>query len=223
MLTEVEWQAVWLSLKVALWATLLNVPVGFTLAWWLTRSRNPLRHLVRTLTLIPLVVPPIVTGYVLLMIFAPNQALGTQLGKWGIQVAFDWKGAVLASWLMSLPLMVRSVMVAMEQHDWRLEQASYGLGISPSVTFRKITLPLLTPGILAGSVLAFTRGFGEFGATIALCASIPGQTQTIPLAIYNAMQQPDGDERAMRLALLCTLIALTAVALSEWLNRKPST
>lgn len=220
MWSEVEWDVIGLSLKVAFFATAINLPLGILTAWLLTRSRLPLKPLLRAITLLPLVLPPVVVGYLLIIVFAPAGLIGGFLEDLGIQIAFDWKGAVIASWVMSFPLMTRSVMIAMEQHDWRLESASRALGVGPVRTFMRVTLPLMTPGILSGTVLAFSRGFGEFGATIALCASIPGKTQTLPLAIFEALQRPGGGPHAWRLTLICALVAVTAIAASEWLSRR---
>lgn len=218
MLSDLEWQALWLSIKVALAATALNLPTGFAVAWALTRSAIPWKPFWRSVTLLPLVVPPVVMGYLLLLMFSPNHSLGALLSQVGLVIAFNWKGAVLASWITSFPLMIRSMVVAIERHDWRLEEAAICLGSSPLKTFGRITLPLLKSGLIGGSVLAFSRAFGEFGATVTLCASIPGETQTLPLAIYNAVQQPDGDAAALRLTLICAAVSVVAVAASEWVS-----
>lgn len=223
MPNAVEWQAIVLSLRVSLIATAINIPLGVLVAWYLTKSKLPLRRPCRILILTPLVLPPIVTGYVLLFAFSPNQPLGSFLRSVGLDIAFNWRGAVLASWIMSFPLIVRSISIAMERHDWRLEEASRTLGVKPLKTWFCVTLPLLWPGLIAGAVLCFARGFGEFGATIVLCSNIPGSTQTLPLAIFEALQRPQGDASAMRLSIICLALSLGAVGLSELLAHRDVT
>ncbi|MEO1952659.1 molybdate ABC transporter permease subunit [Thioclava sp.] len=219
-LSPSDWQAVVLSLKVAGWATLLSLPPGLFVAYALARWRFPGRSLVNGLVHLPLILPPVVTGYLLLIGFAPNGVIGAALAKIGITVAFSWRGAALAAGIMAFPLMVRAIRLAIEAVDPKLEQAASTLGASRIASFATITLPLILPGILAGSITAFAKAMGEFGATITFVSNIPGQTQTLPLAIYSQLQVPGGEADAARLVVISVTLALGALLVSEWLARR---
>ncbi|OOY20538.1 molybdate ABC transporter permease [Thioclava sp. DLFJ5-1] len=218
-LSPSDWQAVVLSLKVAGWATALSLPPGLFVAYALARWRFPGRSLVNGLVHLPLILPPVVTGYLLLIGFAPNGVIGAALAKIGITVAFSWRGAALAAGIMAFPLMVRAIRLAIEAVDPKLEQAASTLGASRIASFATITLPLILPGILAGSITAFAKAMGEFGATITFVSNIPGQTQTLPLAIYSQLQVPGGEAEAARLVVISVTLALGALLVSEWLAR----
>ncbi|OOY05162.1 molybdate ABC transporter permease subunit [Thioclava sp. F28-4] len=219
-LSPSDWQAVVLSLKVAGWATALSLPPGLFVAYALARWRFPGRSLVNGLVHLPLILPPVVTGYLLLIGFAPNGIIGAALAKTGITVAFSWRGAALAAGIMAFPLMVRAIRLAIEAVDPKLEQAASTLGASRIASFATITLPLILPGILAGSITAFAKAMGEFGATITFVSNIPGQTQTLPLAIYSQLQVPGGEADAARLVVISVTLALGALLVSEWLARR---
>ncbi len=208
-----------MSLRVGLVATLAALPVAFALAWLLARGRFPGKILLEAIVYLPLVVPPVVTGWFLLMAFAPAGPLGA-LSE---HVLFRWTGAAIAAAVMALPLMVRAIRLSIEAVDQRLESAARTLGAGPWRVFRTITLPLSLPGVLAGTVLGFARSLGEFGATITFVSNVPGQTQTLPLAIYAALQRPDGDAIALRLSALSILVALVALVGSELLARRMRT
>jgi molybdate transport system permease protein len=219
-LSRDEWAAVALSLRVAFWATLLSLPVGvfvaFALARWNFRGRQLLNGLVH----LPLILPPVVTGYLLLLTFGRKGFLGQYLDQWfGIVLAFRWTGAALAAAVMAFPLMVRAIRLAIEAVDPKLEEAASTLGASRTWVFVTVTLPLILPGILAGAILAFAKAMGEFGATITFVSNIPGQTQTLPSAIYAFLQVPGGEAQAFRLVVIAIVIAMAALLLSEWLSR----
>lgn len=214
------WQAVMLSLRVAFWATAASLPFGLLVAYALTRWRFPGKGLLNGLVHLPLILPPVATGYLLLVAFAPRSPLGAALADIGITLAFRWTGAALAAAVMAFPLMVRAIRLALEAVDPRLEEAASTLGAPRIWIFATVTLPLIAPGLLAGVVLAFAKAMGEFGATITFVSNIPGQTQTLPTAIYVFLQQPGGEPAALRLVALSVLIAMTALALSEWLSRR---
>ena len=219
-LSAEEWSAVALSLRVALVATLLSLPVAIGLGYLLARRQFRGKSLLETALNLPLVLPPVVVGYLLLVAFGRNGLLGRWLESWlGIQLVFDWKGAVVASAVMAFPLMVRAIRVAMAGVDPRLEQAARTLGAGRRETFFRITLPLARRGIIAGTVLGFARSIGEFGATIMIAGNIPGATQTIPLEVYSLLNSPGGTERRTRLAVVSVLIAAAALGVSEWLER----
>jgi molybdate transport system permease protein len=219
-MTGAELQIVLLSLKVAFWAMLGALPVALALAYWLARRDFPGKALVDGLVNLPLVLPPVVTGYLLLLAFGRNGVIGAILEeRFGFGFAFRWTGAALAAGVMGLPLAVRAMRQAIEAIDRRLEDAAATLGASPAWIFASVTLPLAVPGILNGMLLAFARSLGEFGATITFVSSIPGETQTLPLAIYNFTQVPGGDAAAWRLCLLSIALSLGALVLSEWLAR----
>lgn len=220
-LSEPEIAALLLSLKIALWSTLLSCPPAIIIGWVLARCHFMGKTLIEGLIHLPLVLPPIVPGYILLLCFGYNGIIGRWLHEqFNIVVAFTWKGAVLASMVMAFPLIVRSVRLSISAVDYRLENAARTLGASPLWVFISITLPLSASGILAGAVLGFSRSLGEFGATITFVGNIQGETRTLPLAIYTATQVPNGDEQAMRMVLLSVILALSALAISEYLNRK---
>lgn len=221
MLGPAEWTAVLLSLKVATLATLLSLPFGILAAWVLARKTFPGKMVLDSVLHLPLIVPPVVTGYALLLLFGHNGPLGAALERTtGLVLAFRWTGAALAAAIMGFPLMVRAIRLAVEAVDPRLEQAAGTLGAHPLVVFATVTLPLSLPGILAGMVLAFAKALGEFGATITFVANIPGETQTIASAIYTATQEPDGDAAALRLTAVSVALAVAALAGSEWLARR---
>jgi molybdate transport system permease protein len=216
-LSPQEWTAVALSLKVAFWATLLSLPVGIAVALALARGNFPGKQLLNGLVHLPLILPPVVTGYLLLIAFGRQGAIGSLLDKWfGVVLAFRWTGAVLAAAVMAFPLMVRAIRLAIEAVDPKLEQAASTLGANRFWTFMFVTLPLILPGIIAGAILAFAKAMGEFGATITFVANIPGETQTLPSAVYAFLQVPGGEASAMRLVAVSIIVAIAALAVSEF-------
>ncbi len=219
-LTPEEWRAVALSLRVSFWATLLSLPFGLMVAYVLARREFWGKQLLNGIVHLPLILPPVVTGYLLLMAFGRRGAVGQYLDQWfGIVLAFRWTGAALAAAIMAFPLMVRAMRLAIEAVDPRLEQAAGTLGASPVWVFVTVTLPLILPGVIAGAILAFAKAMGEFGATITFVSNIPGQTQTLPSAIYALLQVPGGEGQAARLVWVAILIAMAALLLSEWVAR----
>ena len=221
MLDPASWDALRLSLLVACTATIVALPIALWVAWLLARGQFRGKALLSALVHLPLVLPPVVTGYLLLISFGRAGPIGKFLYEvFGITLAFRWTGAVLAAVIMGFPLMVRAMRLAIEAVDPKLEQAAATLGARPISVFATVTLPLIIPGILAGSVMGFAKAIGEFGATITFVANIPGQTQTLPSAIYSFLQVPGGEDRAIALVLWACVIALTAVALSEWLAQR---
>ena len=214
-----EWRAVALSLSVAFWATLLSLPLGVWIAFLLARKQFWGKQILNGLVHLPLILPPVVTGYLLLLTFGRKGFVGQYLDMVGIVLAFKWTGAVLASAVMAFPLLVRAVRLSIEAVDPKLEQAASTLGASPLWVFVTVSLPLILPGIIAGAVLAFAKAMGEFGATITFVSNIPGQTQTLPSAIYAFLQVPGGDPQAFRLVLVSIFVAMSALILSEWLSR----
>jgi molybdate transport system permease protein len=219
-LTPDEWIAVTLSLRVAAVATLASLIPGLAMAWLLARKRFPGHALLDGLIHLPLIMPPVVTGYLLLVTFGRKGYLGAWLYEIGIVFSFRWTGAALACAVMGFPLMVRAMRLSIEAVDSKLEQAASTLGASPLVVFLVVTLPLSLPGILAGSVLAFAKAMGEFGATITFVSNIPGETQTLPSAIYTLTQVPGGEAAAMRLTLISIGLSMIALLLSELLARR---
>lgn len=220
MLSPAEWGIIALSLKISAVAIVLMLPVAFGFAWLLARTHIAGKLLIDALVHLPLVLPPVVTGWLLLLAFGNNGWIGGPLARWlGVSLMFRWTGAALAAAIMALPLMVRAMRISIENVDRRLEGAARTLGASRAHTFWTITLPLTMPGLLAGTVLGFARSLGEFGATITFVSNIPGETQTIPLAIYSALQLPGGENAVTRLALIAVALSLVALALSEWLTR----
>lgn len=219
-LTPDEWQAVALSLRVSFWAVLVSLPLGVLVAYALARWNFWGRQLLNGLVHLPLILPPVVTGYLLLLTFGRRGWLGQWLDQWfGLVFAFRWTGAALAAGVMAFPLMVRAIRLAIEAVDPRLEQAAGTLGAPRAMVFLTVTLPMILPGILAGMILAFAKAMGEFGATITFVSNIPGQTQTLPSAIYAVLQVPGGETQAARLVLVAVAIAMAALLLSEWVSR----
>jgi len=214
------WGIVWLSLRISLVAVLVTLPIAFGLALLLARSRFPGRFLLDGVVHLPLVLPPVVTGWLLLLAFAPHGPLGAPLVAIGVSLLFRWTGAAVAAGVMALPLMVRAMRLAIEAVDPRLEGAARTLGASRARVFRTITVPLAMPGVWAGMVLGFARSLGEFGATITFVSNIPGETQTLPIAIYSALQIPGSDPLVAKLAGISVLISLGALVVSEWLARR---
>jgi molybdate transport system permease protein len=216
-----EWMAVHVSLKVATVATLASLPLGVAVAHLLARRSFPGKLLVDGLVHLPLVLPPVVTGYVLLLLFGRRGPIGSLLESWfGLVFSFRWTGAALASAIMAFPLLVRAIRLGIEAVDRRTEHGAATLGASPAWVFVTVTLPLAWPGILAGVVLCFAKALGEFGATITFVSNIPGETQTIPSAIYTAIQTPGAEAGALRLSLVAAAIALSALVASELLARR---
>ena len=215
-----EWQAVALSLRVSLWATLLSLPLGIFTAYALARWRFPGHGLVNGLVHLPLILPPVVTGYLLLMTFGTRGPVGSVLQDLGIVFAFRWSGAALAAAVMAFPLMVRAIRLSIEAVDPKLEQAAATLGASRFWVFATVTLPMILPGIIAGAILAFAKAMGEFGATITFVSNIPGQTRTVPSAIYAFLQVPGREDAALRLVLVSVGVAMAALLLSEVISRR---
>lgn len=215
-----EWQAVRLSLRVSVWATLLSLPLGVLTAYALARWTFPGKQILNGIVHLPLILPPVVTGYLLLVTLGRRGAVGQVLDQWfGIVFSFRWTGAALAAAVMAFPLMVRAIRLAIEAVDPRLEAAAGTLGASPIWVFVTVTLPLILPGIVAGAILAFAKAIGEFGATITFVSNIPGQTQTVPSAIYALLQVPGGEGGAARLVVVAVVIAMSALLLSEYVAR----
>jgi len=215
-----EWGIVVLSLQVSLAAIAGALPLAFCLAWVLARMRFPGKILLDGLVHLPLVLPPVVIGWLLLIAFAPEGPGGRFLALFGVSVLFRWTGAAIAAAVMALPLMVRAIRLSLETVDRRLEQAARSLGAGPWRSFATVTLPLALPGVLAGLVLGFARALGEFGATITFVSNVPGETQTLPLAIYSALQIPGGEGQVLRLSALSIAIAFAALLGSELVARR---
>jgi len=216
-----EWSAIRLSLLVAGVSVLASAPLGIALGWLLARKRFFGKAAIETLVNLPLVLPPVVTGYLLLIVFGRRGLLGPYLEDWfGIRFVFDWKGAALAAAVVSLPLMVRAIRVAFASVDRRLEHAARTLGAGPVDSFFTISLPLARHGVVAGCVLAFARSLGEFGATIMIAGSIPGETRTIPLYVFSQLQVPGGIEQSYAIVLFSVGIAAAALIAGEWLDRR---
>jgi molybdate transport system permease protein len=219
--TPAEWEAVRLSLKVGLWSVAGSLPLGFALAYLLARVTFPLKPLVTAIVHMPLVLPPVVTGLLLLILFGANGPLGRLLESlFGVTIAFRWTGAAVAAAIMGLPLMVRAMRLSIDAVDRRLETAATTLGAGPWRVFWTITLPLSLPGIVAGAILSFAKSFGEFGATITFVSNIPGETRTLPIAIYSLLQTPDGESAAVRLAVLSVMVSVAAVLGAELVERR---
>nr|WP_206370737.1 molybdate ABC transporter permease subunit [Solimonas marina] len=220
-MTPNELTALWLSAKIALCCMLVCLPAGIAVAWWLARFEFRGKLLVEAVVQLPMVLPPVVPGYLLLVLFGNNGPFGSVLHRYlGLQLAFNWKGAVLAAATMAFPLMVQSMRLAFRMIDRRLEHAAATLGASPWRVFVTISLPLAIPGIVAGSILCFSRALGEFGATMAFVGNIPGETRTVPLAMYSALNQPGGEHAVARLAALSITLAFAAMLLSHVLTRR---
>jgi molybdate transport system permease protein len=220
-LTPLESEALGLSLRVAVWSVVASLPFGLAMAWLLARREFYGKTLLNGIVHLPLVLPPVVVGYLLLVLLGRQGPLGAWLFEtFGISLPFTWEGAALAAAVMAFPLMVRAMRLSIETVDHNLETAARTLGASRLTVFATITLPLILPGILAGAVLAFARSLGEFGATITFVSNIPGETRTLPLALYSLIQSPGGEAGALRLALLSVLLSLAALGLSEALARR---
>lgn len=216
-----EWTAVRLSLLVSTWAVVASLPVGIAVAWLLARGRFPGRSVLNGIVHLPLVMPPVVTGYLLLLTFGRRGPVGSFLDEhFGIVFSFRWTGAALAAAVMGFPLMVRAIRLSIEAIDRRLEAAAGTLGASPPMVFLTVTLPLALPGIIAGMILCFAKAMGEFGATITFVSNIPGETQTLPSAIYTFTQVPGGDAGALRLTLISIAVSMAALVASEVLARR---
>lgn len=221
MVTAEEWQVLMLSLRVGLCCVACSLLPGVALGWLLARRRFPGKLLVDGVCHLPLVMPPVVTGYLLLIVFGRRGLLGGMLAeRLGIVLAFDWKGAVLASAVVGFPLLLRAVRLGIEAVDPRLEQVARTLGAGPLRTFLTVTLPLAGPSLVAGSLLTFARSLGEFGATITFAANIPGQTRTLPSAIHTYLNQPDGEAAAARLVVVSIGLSFAALLASEWASRR---
>ncbi|MFQ5784707.1 MAG: molybdate ABC transporter permease subunit [Alphaproteobacteria bacterium] len=220
-LTPLEAEALGLSLRIAFVCVLASLPFGIAVAWLLARRDFPGKTLIDGLVHAPLVVPPVAVGYILLVLFGRNGPIGAWLyGAFGITVVFTWKGAALASAVMAFPLMVRAIRLALELVDRRIETAARTLGAGPWRVAFTVTLPLALPGILTGMILAFARSLGEFGATITFVSNIPGETRTLPIALYALVQTPGGEAGALRLVIISLALALAALAFSEVLARR---
>jgi molybdate transport system permease protein len=224
-LSPEEWTAVRLSVRVATVAMLVSLPIGIGVAYVLARQKFPGRSLVDGIVLLPLILPPVVTGYLLLLTFGRRGLVGSFLAEQlGIVFSFRWTGAALACGVMGFPLMVRAIRLSIEAVDRRLEEAAGTLGARPLWVFTFVTLPLIAPGIIAGMILSFAKAMGEFGATITFVSNIPGETQTLPSAIYTFTQVPGGEAGALRLTLVSIAISMAALVISElmarWVGRK---
>jgi molybdate transport system permease protein len=220
-LSPQEWSAVRLSIKVAFWAMTTSLPLGVVVALLLARGRFFGKALLNGVVHLPLVLPPVVTGYILLLLFGRRGPLGAWLAEtFGIVFAFRWTGAALACAVMGFPLMVRAVRLSIESVDRKLEDAAGTLGASRAWVFLTVTLPLIVPGLIAGAVLSFAKSMGEFGATITFVSNIPGETQTLPTAIYMFTQVPGGDAGAIRLMIISIVISMLALLFSETLSRQ---
>ena len=215
-----EWNALLLSAKVAGFATLISLPFAILLAWFLARYQFRFKYIVEALLQMPLVLPPVVLGYLLLISFGTQGWIGKFLYQFGIQLAFNWKGAVLASIIVAFPLMVQPIRLSFQMINRELEIVAGSLGASPFKVFLSISLPLSLPGILIGSILCFSRSLGEFGATITFVGNIPDETRTIPIAIYTLIQQPNGEQMAMRLVVLSLILAFSALIANYWIMQK---
>ncbi|ACT12318.1 MULTISPECIES: molybdate ABC transporter permease subunit [Pectobacterium] len=219
MLSDYEWQAVELSLKVSVVAVACSLPFGILMAWILVRCRFPGKSLLDSIIHLPLVLPPVVIGYLLLVAMGRRGVIGSWLYDWfGFSFSFSWRGAALASAIVAFPLMVRAIRLSLDAVDKHLEQAARTLGATPWRVFFTITLPLSFPGIVVGTVLAFARSLGEFGATITFVSNIPGETRTIPLAMYTLIETPGAEADAARLCIIAIVLSLAALLASEWLT-----
>ncbi len=219
LLTGEEFAAVKLSVQVAFLAMLFSAPLAITVAYILARWRFPGHGLLNLLVHMPLILPPVVTGYLLMMMLGPSGQLGSLLLQWGVPLAYHWHGAVLAAAVMAFPLFVRAVRLSFEAIDIRLEHAAATLGASPWRIWWSVTLPLALPGIWVGAILGFAKALGEFGATITFAGNMPGLTQTLPSAIYSLLQTPQGEERLVILCAVSVVIALLALMVCEWLGQ----
>ena len=220
-LSPVEYEIFLLSLRVASWGVICSLPFAILVALLLARCSFPGKFILNTIVHLPLVVPPVVIGYLLLLVFGNNGVLGRWLFEvFQISIAFTWKGAALAASVMAFPLMVRAIRLSLDLLDVELEEAAATLGAGPFKKFISITLPLISPGIIVGTLLGFARSLGEFGATITFVSNIPGETQTLPLAMFKYIQTPGGDFQALRLMTLSVILAVGALIISELVERK---
>ena len=219
LLGPAEWAAIALSLKVSFWATLASLPVALWVAYLLARCNFFGKQILNAAVHLPLILPPVVTGYVLLLAFGAQAPVGQALAALGLGFAFHWTGAALAAAVMAFPLMVRAMRLSLEAVDPKLEDAARSLGAPPWAVFATLTLPLSLPGVLAGAILGFAKAMGEFGATITFVSNIPNQTRTIPSAVYTFLQQPGGEQGALILVAVSIFIAILALVLSEILAR----
>ena len=220
MLSPEELSALYLSAKVACFATLFCIPFAIALAWCLARYEFRLKFLFEAILQLPMVLPPVVLGYLLLILFGNKGWIGQYLHQMGIELAFNWKGAVLASMIVAFPLMVQPIRLSFQMMNQQLEHIAGSLGASPIKVFFSINLPLALPGILIGSILCFSRSLGEFGATMTFVGNIPDETRTIPIAIYSFLQQPDGEQMAMRLVTLSLILAFSALIANYFILQK---
>ena len=220
MLRPEELSALYLSAKVALFATVFSLPFAVALGWYLARYEFRLKFLIEALLQLPMVLPPVGLGYLLLVLFGNQGFIGQYLNALGIQLAFNWKGAVLASMIVAFPLMVQPIRLSFQLMNQQLEQIAGSLGATPWKVFLSINLPLAIPGIVIGSILCFSRSLGEFGATITFVGNIPDETRTIPIAIYSFLQQPDGENMAMRLVALSLFLAFAALIANYFILQK---
>ncbi|ASU23938.1 molybdate ABC transporter permease subunit [Vibrio qinghaiensis] len=221
LLSEYEWVALQLSLKVAIYTVLWLLPLGIFFAWLLARKQFWGKSILDSLVHLPLVLPPVVVGYLLLITMGKQGSIGQWLDNmFGLRFSFSWRGAVLACVIIALPLMVRAIRLSLESVDPKLEQAARTLGASPLKVFLTITLPLTLPGLITGAMLSFARSLGEFGATISFVSNIPGETQTLPLAMYNFLETPGAEMEAMRLCIISIAIALASLFISEVISRR---
>jgi molybdate transport system permease protein len=221
LLNSAEWQAVRLSLLVACAAAAASLPLAVLAGWLLAKRRFPGKFLVETAINLPLVLPPVVTGYLLLVLFGRRGLLGGALERtFGLRFVFDWKGAALAAAIVSFPLMVRPIRLAFAGVDDRLLQAARTLGAGRLDAFWSVAMPLARPGILSGTLLSWARSMGEFGATIMIAGNIPGETRTVPLMVYSLLETPGGMEQSRRLVVASIVIAAVALAAGEWLERR---
>lgn len=219
--TALELDALQVSLKVSLWSALWSFPIALGVAWILARKEFAGKAILNAVIHIPLVVPPVVIGYLLLVLLGRQGALGQLLYDWfGVGLVFTWQGAAIAASVVAFPLFVRPIRQALEAVDPRLEEAAVTLGADRRQAFFAVTLPMVLPGVITGALLFFARALGEFGATITFAANIPGETQTLPLALYTATQTPGGDSMALRLVFLSLALAVGALLVSEWLTRR---
>jgi len=221
MLTPDEWEAIRLSLRVSLWGVAASLPLAVAVAMLLARARFPGKSVFDAVVHLPLVLPPVVVGYFLLLLLGRKGPIGGWLeSTFGVVVAFRWTGAAIAAAVMGFPLMVRAIRLSIEAIDARIESAAATLGANPAWVFATVTLPLILPGLITGMLLSFARSLGEFGATITFVSSIPGETRTLPLAIYGYTQVPGGDLQALRLSIIAVVLSLGALLVSEVMVRR---
>jgi len=215
-----ELSALYLSAKVGLFVTLVCLPFAIVLAWYLARYEFRLKFMVEALLQLPMVLPPVVLGYLLLILFGQQGLIGQYLHILGLELAFNWKGAVLASMVVAFPLMVQPIRLSFQLMNRQLEHVAGTLGATPVQVFYSISLPLALPGMIIGSILCFSRSLGEFGATITFVGNIPGETRTVPIAIYSFLQQPNGEEMALRLVMLSLVLAFSALIANYFILQK---